>query len=302
MHFPAALSAIALFFGAMSAPPIIFDTILARRRLRRAANGGETFLLDHVVEDMLDRVRSVQRTFRHVADIGTPTRALARGLEATYPDALTIRLAPQDADVGADLEAIPLAPACLDLATSALALQSINDLPGTLLQIRTTLRPDGLFLGALLGGRTLSELRTILTDAETDLGGGTRPGVAPFPDGRDMGGLLQRAGFALPVADSELVTVRYPSMFALMADLRAMGATNVLVARSRRPTSRALFLDAARRYASRFADPDGRVRASFEILSLSGWAPHASQAKPARRGSATISLAAALDAARDPSI
>ena len=193
-----------------------------------------------------------------------------------------------------ELEALPIAPESLDLAVSALALQTASDLPGALVQIRRALKPDGLFLGALLGGRSLHELRTVLTEAEAETSGAVSPRVAPFADVRDMGGLLQRAGFALPVIDSETLTARYDHLFALMADLRAMGATNTLVARSRRPTSRAFFARAAALYAERFGDADGRIRATFEIVSLSGWAPHASQQKPAKRGSATISLAKAL--------
>ncbi len=189
---------------------------------------------------------------------------------------------------------MPLATGRFDLVVSALALQGANDLPGALVQIRRVLRPDGLFLGAIVGGRTLTELRAVLTEAEAEVTGGVSPRVAPFADVRDMGGLLQRAGFALPVADSEVLTVRYDSLFALMADLRAMGATSTLVARERRPSRRDMFMRAARLYAERFADPDGRIRATFEIVSLAGWAPHESQQKPARRGSGTISLGTAL--------
>ena len=276
------------------APPIIFDTRLARRRLARAGTAPAEFLLAHAAEDIVERLGAVQRRFARIADIGTPGPVLARSLASAYPDARVVRVAPLDGDVRGDLEALPLAHASLDLATSALALQSVNDLPGTLAQIRAALAPDGLFVGALVGGRTLHELRTVLTEAEATVSGGTSPRVSPFADVRDMGGLLQRAGFALPVADSETLTVRYANLFALMADLRAMGTTNVLAARSRRPTPRALFLEAARLYAARYADADGRIRATFEIVSLAGWAPHPSQAKPARRGSADVSLADVL--------
>ena len=173
---------------------------------------------------------------------------------------------------------------------SLLSLQEANDLPGALIQIRRALRPDGLFLGAIAGGGTLAELRESLLAAETELYGGASPRVAPFTDVRDAGALLQRAGFALPVADVETVTVRYASMFGLLRDLRAMGASNALVARTRRP-SRRLFARAAEIYAERFADPDGRIRATFAIVWMSGWAPHASQQKPLKPGSATVSLA-----------
>jgi hypothetical protein len=156
------------------------------------------------------------------------------------------------------------------------------------------LRPDGLFLGCLLGGTSLHELRTVLAVAETELCGGISPRVAPFADVRELGGLLQRAGFALPVADSETVTVRYASLFDLMADLRAMGATNALVARLRKPSAKGFFMRAAEVYAQRFADPDGRLRATFEMIFLSGWAPHESQQKPLPPGSAKMRLSDAL--------
>ena len=287
------------------AMPQIFDTRLARRRLERAVARPADFLLARAADDIVERLGAVQRDFTDIADIGTPAPALARALARAYPRAHLAMVTPlRDAGrlapgvVHGDLERLPLAAASLDLAVSALALQGVNDLPGALVQIRTALKPDGLFVGSLMGGRTLVELRAVLTEAETTLLGGASPRVAPFADVRDMGGLLQRAGFALPVADSEVLTVRYASIFALMADLRAMGATNVLVARSRRPTPRALFLEAARLYAARHSDADGRIRATFEIVSLSGWAPHPSQAKPAPRGSATVSLVDALGANR----
>jgi SAM-dependent methyltransferase len=287
----------------MSTPPAIFDRALLRRHLVRAlAQGPADFLLDRVIEDLDDRLAAVQKPFASLVDIGTPGIGLKTHLAARFPEAALSRIAPLPEPgplartaVG-DLEILPLAPETFDLAVSALALQSVNDLPGALVQIRYALKPDGLFLGAMLGGRSLHELRTVLTEAETTLTGGVSPRVAPFADVRDMGGLLQRAGFALPVADSDVITVRYASMFDLMRDLRAMGATNPLVDRTRRPTPRMLFLHAAALYAERFADPDGRIRATFEIVSLSGWAPHESQQKPAKRGSATISLADVLTA------
>lgn len=281
----------------------LFDTVLARQRLARAiAQGAADFLLIRSAEDMIERLRAVQRPFQMIADIGTPGPHLAQLLSAGWPQSRVLRVAPLaltaqgETGVGVvgDVERLPIAAGSLDLAVSALALQSANDLPGALVQIRRALKPDGLFLGAILGGRSLHELRTALIDAESETSGGVSPRVAPFADVRDMGGLLQRAGFALPVADSDVLTVRYDHLFALMADLRRMGATNTLVGRSRRPTSRAVFLRAAERYRERFADADGRIRATFEIVSLSGWAPDPGQQKPARRGSGQISLAAVL--------
>ncbi len=293
----------ATHIAGMAIPIEIFDVSLARRRLARAAARPADFLLDRAADDIAERLGAVQRRFSRIADIGTPGPALADRLVRAYPEARLARVAPvvvgavMPGTILGDAERLPLAASSHDLAVSALALQGVNDLPGVLVQIRSALRPDGLFVGSLVGGRTLIELRAVLTEAETTITGGASPRVAPFADVRDMGGLLQRAGFALPVADSEVLTVRYDTMFALMADLRAMGATNVLLARSRRPAPRALFLEAARLYAARHAEADGRIRATFEIVSLSGWAPHPSQAKPARRGSATASLAEALGAA-----
>jgi SAM-dependent methyltransferase len=206
------------------------------------------------------------------------------------------RLGPVEAapDVVAREDALPLAEGRLDLALSLLALQFVDDLPGTLLQVRRALRPDGLFLAALIGGGSLSELRQAFSAAEIELEGGVSPRVSPFVDLRDLGGLLQRAGFALPVTDSEMVTVRYDDVFGLMRDLRAMGATNVLLERRRTPTRRSTLLRMAEIYRDRFADADGRVRATFEIVWASGWAPDASQPKPLRPGSARARLADAL--------
>ena len=195
----------------------------------------------------------------------------------------------------ADEECLPFEPASLDLVVSNLSLQFVDDLPGTLVQIRRALAPDGLFLAALLGGSTLHELRDVLAAAEIETTGGLSPRVAPFLDARDLGGLLQRAGFTLPVTDTDRVTARYATLFDLVADLRAMGATNPLVERTRRPTSRALFLRAAALYAERHADADGRLRATFEIVSASGWAPHPDQPKPLKPGSAQMRLADALN-------
>jgi SAM-dependent methyltransferase len=196
--------------------------------------------------------------------------------------------------VAADEEALPFRDGAFDLVVSALALQFVNDLPGALVQIRRALKPDGLFLAAMIGGETLIELRQAFAAAESDIEGGASPRVAPFADLRDLGALLQRVGFALPVADSDRVTVRYDSVFALMHDLRRMGATNALVDRRRAPLKRATLLRMAEIYAARFADNDGRIRATFEIVWLSGWAPHPSQQQPLRPGSAKARLADAL--------
>jgi len=198
--------------------------------------------------------------------------------------------------VAADEEAQPFRDASLDLVVSALALQYVNDLPGTLIQVRRALRPDGLLLAALAGGDTLGELRQAFAAAEAEIEDGISPRVAPFADLREMGALLQRAGFALPVTDVDRLTVRYPSPIALMHDLRRMGATNPLVDRRRRPLKRVMLERMTEIYAERFSDPDGRIRATFEIVWLSGWAPHESQQQPLAPGSARQRLADALGA------
>ncbi|MGQ3673085.1 class I SAM-dependent methyltransferase [Xanthobacter sp. TB0136] len=281
--------------------PRVFDRALARRRLARAFRlGPEAFLLERVAEDMVDRLSAVKRQFALAADIGTPTDAMARLLAACPQIEKLVSLRPLRAggqvDVIADEEYLPLAPASLDLAVSALALHGVNDLPGVLAQIRRVLRPDGLFVAAFVGGSSLTELRQSLAIAETEITGGLSPRIAPFVDVRDLGGLLQRAGFALPVTDVDHITVRYGSPFTLLSDLRRMGATNVLVERRHVPLRRSVLLRAAEIYAEQFSDPDGRVRATFDIVWLSGWAPHESQQKPLRPGSARMRLADALGA------
>ncbi|ACB94778.1 methyltransferase domain-containing protein [Beijerinckia indica] len=287
---------------------MIFDRGLIRRRLMRAAHREPSlFLLDYVVEDLCERLSFIKRSFTAIADIGTPAPVLAQALVRQYPEGKIVWMNPALPSDGksfpkpqpyqqivGDLEALPFGKEAFDLATSALALHYANDLPGILIQIRQSLKPDGLFLGCLLGGQTLHELRTCLATAESELCGGISPRVAPFADVRDMGGLLQRAGFALPVADSDVVCVRYQHLFALLADLRGMGATNSLEERLRKPTRRALFLRAAELYAERFSDPDGRIRATFELIYVSGWVPHESQQKPLRPGSAQMRLADVL--------
>ncbi len=283
--------------------PLLFDRHLLRARRRRAATlGPATFLIDRVADDLADRLATVLRRFDSAVDLGTPTDAVARML-ATTESVGTVVAVDATADrrgersgfnVVADEEALPFRDASLDLVVSGLALQFVNDLPGTLVQIRRALKPDGLFLAALIGGDTLTELRQSFAAAEAEIEGGVSPRVAPFADLRDIGALLQRAGFALPVADVDRLVVRYASPFALMDDLRRMGATNALSERRRVPLKRATLMRMAEVYAARFADADGRVRATFEIVWLSGWAPHERQQKPLARGSAKRRLADAL--------
>jgi SAM-dependent methyltransferase len=275
-----------------SAAPILFDRALLRARQARAETmGPAAFLLDRVTEDMAERLHAVLRVFAVCADVGTPgdqvcdalTKRVGRCAHVDLPDLET--------------EPLPLAPESIDLAVSALAFQFVNDLPGVLAQIRRALKPDGLLLAAMIGGDTLTELRQSFAAAEAELEGGISPRVAPFADLRDVGALLQRAGFALPVTDVDRIVVRYGSAFALMQDLRRMGATNVLLERRRAPTRRATLLRMAQVYAERFADPDGRIRATFDVIWLSGWAPHQSQQQPLQPGSAKASLAEAVNRA-----
>jgi SAM-dependent methyltransferase len=298
----------------VSSQPLIFDRgLLRRRRLRATALGPATFLIERVAEDLADRLAAVLRQLDCAVDLGTPTDAVRRALaasgkagtiiaaDATFsltggregtPDS---RLA-----VAADEEALPFRDGSLDLVVSALALQFVNDLPGTLIQVRRALRPDGLLLAALIGGDTLRELREAFAAAEAEIEDGISPRVIPFADVREMGALLQRAGFALPVTDVDRVTVRYESPLALMHDLRRMGATNPMLERSRRPLGRSTLRRMMEIYAERFVDADGRIRATFEIVWLSGWAPHESQQKPLAPGSARQRLADALGTTEIP--
>ena len=283
----------------MSSGPNIFDRHLLRVRQRRARRlTPATFLLDRVAADLGDRLSAVLRKFDVAVDLGTPSDAVRRVLAANN-NISTIVAAGLDGDddglrVTADEETLPFAERSLDLVVSALALQFVNDLPGALIQIRRALKPDGLLLAALIGGDSLTELRSAFAAAESEVEGGISPRVAPFADIRELGGLLQRAGFALPVVDSERVAVRYDSALALMRDLRRMGATNILHERLRTPLKRSTLERVMAIYADRFADADGRVRATFEIIWLSGWVPHECQQKPLKPGSAAQRLADAL--------
>ncbi len=288
--------------------PAIFDRSLLRRRQQRArVLGAETFLIDRVAVELGERLSAVLRQFDRAVDLGTPTDAVRRVLMESGKVGTIVSATPGAAGfdasysrVATDEEALPFASGSLDLVVSALALQFVNDLPGTLIQVRRALKPDGLLLAALIGGDSLNELREAFAAAESEIEGGISPRVAPFADVRELGALLQRAGFALPVVDSDRLTVRYDTVFALMRDLRRMGATNVLDERRRTPLKRATLQRVAQIYAERFADADGRLRATFEIVWLSGWAPHESQQKPLKPGSATQRLADALGAREIP--
>jgi NADH dehydrogenase [ubiquinone] 1 alpha subcomplex assembly factor 5 len=287
----------------MSDAITVFDRRALRQRRERAAGaGGAEFLFVEAAERLAERLEDVNRIFPRALDLGCRDGLIARALGARggVVDLVQADPAPGFAALvgglrlAADPEILPFAPASFDVVLSALALHWVNDLPGALLQLRQALKPDGLLLASLLGGETLTELRQALIDAEVAEEGGLSPRVSPFADSRDLGGLLQRAGFALPVVDSDRITVTYPDALALMRELRAMGESNAIVERRRSVTRRATLLRAAALYAERFGQPDGRIPATFEIITLTGWAPHASQPKPLRPGSATIRLATAL--------
>jgi SAM-dependent methyltransferase len=283
---------------------LVFDRALVRRRRERAVLSGDggDFLFAEVANRLADRLIDVRRSFPLGVDLGSRGGHLARAALATgrvgtlyaadASPALAARLGLPA--VAADEEVLPFAPASLDLVVSSLALHWVNDLPGTLIQVRQALKPDGLFLAAIFGGETLWELREILMEAELAVTGGVSPRVSPMADLRDAAGLLQRAGFALPVADRDPISVSYADVAALMRDLGRMGESNAVRLRAPGPMRRAVLGEAARLYQQRHALAGNRVRASFEILYLSGWSPAATQQQPLRPGQATGRLADAL--------
>jgi SAM-dependent methyltransferase len=291
--------------------PRVFDRDLINRRLDRAwarhsSDGRADFLLARAAQDLGERLSLVKRRFAAAADFGSPGPHGAIELASGGQVDSVVRIAPTRASLGTgdflsaigDLERLPVGDGRLDLAVSLLALQAVNDLPGALVQMRRALKPDGLLIAVLIGGETLTELRQSVTIAESEVLRGASPRVSPFVDARALGGLAQRAGLALPVVDLDRAIVRYADMFALVADLRAMGAANALDQRSRKPLRREVLIRAAALYAERFADPDGRVRATFDLVWLAGWAPHESQPKPLEPGSAKMRLADALKGRR----
>lgn len=259
-------------------PPDLFDRALIRRRIARAmAKGGQAFLFDHLAADLCERLSFITRDFPLVIDLGHSegrVPAALAGLDRVGRVVSVDRIAGH-ADIIADEDWLPVRGGVADLVVSPFGLGFVNDLPGALIQILRVLKPDGLFMAALPGPATLEELRVAFAEAEAAMAGGISPRIAPFIDVKDAGQLLQRAGFAMPVTDSERITVRYNSVFDLMRDLRGMGATNALRDRVKTPLSRAMLFKMAEIYANRFSDPDGRVRASFEIIHMSGWAPKA---------------------------
>ncbi len=283
--------------------PLIFDrTRLRRRRDRRAGGFGDyDFLKARVSSALMERLADTPRRFPVALDLGAhdglltglltgrPGASLTIGADLSAGMAAAIARRGHPA-LACDEERLPFAPGCLDLVASALSLHWVNDLPGTLVQIRQALKPDGLFLAALLGAGTLGELRTSLSEAETELTGGAALRVSPLPGLRDMAGLMQRAGFALPVADAGTVLVRHDSLDGLLRDLGGMAERAAFAGRPARPLPGRVLARAGEIYRARFSDPDGRVRASFQVIYLSGWAPGPGQPQPKARGSATVSL------------
>ncbi len=282
----------------------VFDRRAVRRHRDRAAAGlaEHDFLIREVAERLADRLDDIQRDFPTALDLGCHGGQLGGligrrgGIEMLCRADLSFEMARRAGGPAlvADEEALPFADASLDLVLSVLSLHWVNDLPGALVQIRRALKPDGLFLAAMLGGETLGELRQSLIAAEVAVAGGAGPRVSPFVEIRDAGGLLQRAGFALPVVDADTLTFSYRDAFALMHELRGLGESNAVAARAKRPTRRQTLLEAARLYWKRFGDADGRVPATFQVLYLTGWAPDASQPRPLRPGDAAARLADAL--------
>ena len=288
----------------------IFDrALLVRRRDRVAAAAARhDFLLARVADDVAERLAAIQRRFPVVLNLGAHHGLIGRrlrqvpGVETVIDAEAAPRLLAQcdGPCVRADEEALPFRDQSLDLIVSGLSLHFVNDLPGALVQIRRALKPDGLLLAALLGGNTLVELRNAFLAAEEEMGGGASPRVAPFAEVLDLGALLQRAKFALPVVDADTVTATYADALSLMRELRAMGATNALSARRRAPLRRATLRRALEVYRQRFGLPDGRVPATFEIVTLTAWAPHESQQQPLQPGTAKVRLADALGTVEHP--
>jgi NADH dehydrogenase [ubiquinone] 1 alpha subcomplex assembly factor 5 len=282
---------------------IVFDRAAVRQhRDRAAADFAEhDFLFREIADRLGDRLQDVDRRFTSVLDLGGGHGVPISGLDTTtmitgdLSEAL-LRRSGRQRPVTLNEELLPFGENVFDLAVSTLSLHWVNDLPGALIQICRALKPDGLFLAAILGGNTLIELRHVLLEAEAETTSGTRPHTSPVADVADAGALLQRAGFALPVVDTDTLTVTYTNMFSLMRDLRGMGETNAVAARGRRFMRRDTLFTAAEKYQTLYAGTDGRIPATFQILWLTGWAPHESQQKAMRPGSATARLADALDA------
>lgn len=269
--------------------PVLFNRDHLRRQRARAAGDFATyrFLHDWCEREILDRLELVRRTFPTVA-------LLSDRPSENFRKALTDQKGVTDFVTLDDTDHLAVAPSSVDMAVSIFDLHTINDLPGTLVQVRQALKPDGLFIACMPGGETLHELRTVLMETELSLAGGASPHVFPFADKQQMGALLQRAAFALPVVNSDILKVAYRDLFHLMDDLRGMGEGNALAVRRPAILPKAFFPMADTLYKSKFPDHDDKITASFEIISLIGWAPHVSQPQPLKRGSGQVSLKTAL--------
>lgn len=294
----------------MSDPITIFDRATVRRHRDRAAPllDDSGFLFREVADRLADRLDDMVRDFPVALDLGArdgmlrPLLLGRRGIETLIHADLSTAMIDRASGprLVCDEEFLPIAPASLDLVVSNLSLHWVNDLPGTLIQLRHALKPDGLLLASMFGGETLKELRQSLTEAEVEVEGGLSPRVSPFTDVRDAGMLLQRAGFALPVIDADVITVSYDSPLKLMADLRAMGESNAVAERRKGFTRRTTLLTAAQKYMETHAGPDGRAPATFQVIWIAAWAPSADQPKALKPGSAAHSLAEALKDAQEP--
>lgn len=299
-------------------PPIVFDPAQVCRNRDRASSGFReyAFLKGRESNQLLERMADTSREFARALDIGAHDGQACEAIRASgkVKEIIALEAAPRMCEtlrengfetVRSDIEKLPFPTASFDLVTSVLSLHWINDLPGVLHQVREILMPDGLFLACLFGGGTLAELRASLIEAENEITGGISPRLSPLPGLQDMAGLLQRAGFALPVADVERVTVRYRHPMNLLQDLKGMGEQAAFAKRDgqdRRPLSRRILARMSEIYMDRFSDPDGKVRATFEVVWLSGWGPHSSQPKPLKPGSGQHSLAEAVRRARDQAL
>ena len=285
-------------------PPILFDRTRLRKRRDRSVStiAGHDFLYQEAASDMMESLAFINRPFSTVVELGAQTDYLKSTLKERAGtthyiscdlSAKTLAAKP-GSRVVADEEFLPFAEQSVDAVVSIFGLQWVNDLPGVLAQIHRILKPDGIFIAVMCGGKTLHELRSIFAATETAQKGGIHPRIAPMIDVRDAGALLQRAGFALPVADSDNLSITYPNLFALMEDIRATGQSNMLKNQPQHFTSRGFFLDAAARYAALHSTPEGELVATAELVTLTGWKPAANQQQPAKRGSGTVSLTKAL--------
>jgi ubiquinone/menaquinone biosynthesis C-methylase UbiE len=287
--------------SSVQSPGLLFDRPLLKTRRNRVAGSYPhyAFLKARVAEDLANRLKLIRRTFHHCVDLGSHTGQLGIALKGIISNSLIatdisetmVRQAKTPLKVVLDEEALPFAPNSFDLVLSALSLHWVNDIPGLLTQIYTCLKPDGLFLASLFGEKTLIELRDCLSSAELELRGGVTPHLSPMISVQDASALLQRAGFALPVVDHDRIQVTYPHPLALLHDLRRMGETNTLYSRPRTPVARALLARTFELYQNRYGLPDGRIYATFNVVTLTGWRPHPSQQHPLPRGSAMAHLA-----------